>query len=195
MRVLAALVTLVILGWLAWVAFTLFWGGLTSLEPAVLSPLLLASGTLMGVVVTVVGGQAFQRAAAREDAQRPRKIEIYERFMKEWADVLQLGKPRENRQTQEPSPAVVEYLGQFSREVILWGSAGVVKAYSHFMQVSRGAEGNPQVGEEAVFAFEKTLLHIRSDLGHSNRGLAEGDVLRLFVTDIEQVLARRRTKR
>ena len=195
MRFFAALIVLVVAGWLAWLAASFVWGGLTSLEPAILSPLLLASGTVIGVVVTVVGGQALQRRAATEEAHRPHKIEIYQRYMKEWGEVLQLGRAKEKRSPSAVvGPDVIDYLAQFTREVILWGSDGVLREYSQFMQAARGVEGMAH-GQEAVFSFEKSLLEMRKDLGHTNRGIKQGDILRLFVTDIDSVLAERKGRR
>jgi predicted membrane metal-binding protein len=190
------LVILAIVAALVFVVLGFLWGGLVELPPAVLSPLLVTAGTVVSVVVTVAGGQLLQRRAETEKAQRPRKVEIYERFMEKWAELLQLGKTPEQRKAINPSdPKTVQYLAQFSREVILWGSDGVLKEYARFMgQTRESASGVSNSGEEALFLFEQTLFQIRRDLGHSNRGLVEGDVLRLFVTDIDKVLTARRKR-
>jgi predicted membrane metal-binding protein len=190
------LVILAILAALGFAALSLFWGGLVAMPPEILAPMVVTAGTIISVVVTVVGGQLLQRRAATDKAQRRRKVEIYERFMEKWADLLQLGKTAEQRRPINPNdPKTVEYLAQFSREVILWGSDRVLRQYSTFMgQTRRASSENPKGGEEALFLFEKTLLELRRDLGHSNRGVAEGDILRLFVTDIDTVLAARKKR-
>ena len=39
-----------------------------------------------------------------------------------------------------------------------------------------------------LFAYEDLLYAVRRDLGHGNRGLKRGDILALFVNDIEEHL-------
>jgi hypothetical protein len=40
--------------------------------------------------------------------------------------------------------------------------------------------------------FEKLLFAIRKDLGHSNKGLEDGDLLRPFLTDVDEALENRK---
>jgi hypothetical protein len=44
-------------------------------------------------------------------------------------------------------------------------------------------------GHESLFMFEQVLLVIRRDLGHANKDLARGDLLALWINDIDEVLA------
>lgn len=194
MQVVIGLLALLVMGLLGAWALLSIWTGLTSLQPEVLGPLLVASGTVISVSITVVVGQLLQRRAAHEQAQRPKKVEIYERFMTKWFDFLQLGKPKDLRKPIKPDdPELVKYFAQFAREVVLWGSGRVLADYSHFTAEIRAAQ-DEAARQRALFKFEKTMLSLRNDLGHTNRGIKEGDVLRLFVTDIDQVLAARRAK-
>jgi hypothetical protein len=39
---------------------------------------------------------------------------------------------------------------------------------------------------DALKSFEKLLFAIRADLGHSSNGLKERELLRLFVTDLDE---------
>jgi hypothetical protein len=41
---------------------------------------------------------------------------------------------------------------------------------------------------ESMFIVEDVLLEMRKDLGHPNRGFNKGDILRLFVNDIDKYL-------
>ena len=42
--------------------------------------------------------------------------------------------------------------------------------------------------EEILFLTEKLLFAIRRDLGHKNKNLKKGDILSIFVNDIEKYL-------
>lgn len=187
MQVLLGLLTLVALAFLAFLAISFIWTGLTSVSPELLGPLLLSSGTVISVVITVVVGQFLQRRAGYEQAQRPTKVAVYERFMDTWFDLLQVGKVQSERKPIQPDdPKAVGYMAQFARELILWGSAKVLTSYSHF--TARVRVQTSAKSADTLFDFEKVLIAMRSDLGHSNRGIEKGDVLRLFVTDIDRHL-------
>ena len=69
---------------------------------------------------------------------------------------------------------------------MVWGSDDVLRefiAYRRFI-VNR-AEDQPA---EVLFAYENLVATIRSDLGHKNKDLKRGDVLSLFINDIDQYL-------
>jgi hypothetical protein len=44
------------------------------------------------------------------------------------------------------------------------------------------------VDPTVLFAFEQMLFEIRRDLGHENNGLGAGDLLRLFINDVDDYL-------
>jgi hypothetical protein len=50
-------------------------------------------------------------------------------------------------------------------------------------------EANPL---NAMFLYEALIFSIRRDLGHRNKGLVTGDILALFVNDIDQHLPPKR---
>lgn len=49
------------------------------------------------------------------------------------------------------------------------------------------SEGNV----ESMFQLEELLKEIRKDLGHTNRGLQKGDILRLVVNDIDDYIGKK----
>ena len=64
-----------------------------------------------------------------------------------------------------------------------YGSNGVIKKWGKLrVSLAENADAN------SLFELEDLMKEIRKDLGHSNRGLAKGDVLRLFVNDIDDHL-------
>ena len=193
MQAALGLVLLAILVWLGYLGLSFLIGSIAAIPPAVLGPLLVASGTVLGVVITVVGGQVLQRRAAHEEAHRPKKVELYEQFMQHWFGFLEFGVPPALRKgIQAEDPALVAYFAEFAREVILWGSNKVVADYSNFTRAIRALPGGEPL--TVLLGFEGVLLAMRRDLGHTNRGLKKGDVLRLFITDIDQVLGAKQSK-
>jgi hypothetical protein len=193
MRILLGLLTLVFLALLGLLALSSLWAAIVSLSPTILAPLLIASGTVISVTITVVVGQFLQRRAAHEEAQRSRKVEIYERFMERWFGFLELGISEEKRTgAVTESAEAIAYMAEFSRQVILWGSDTVVRDYSRFTGRTRGPVLPGSV--EPMLEFERVLFAMRRDLGHTNRGVKPPDLLRLFITDIDEALATQKAK-
>lgn len=67
----------------------------------------------------------------------------------------------------------------FTGDVIVWGSPSVIRAYSAFRSI--GAD--PKI----ILRVDDLLQAMRKDLGNSNWGLSQGELIKLFVTDPEKL--------
>jgi hypothetical protein len=67
-----------------------------------------------------------------------------------------------------------------------FGSDPVVKAYNNFFQYLYNNESNPEPAK-MMSLFGKLILEIRKDLGNSKTKLAEFDMLRFMITDIDKL--------
>ncbi len=80
--------------------------------------------------------------------------------------------------TDESLPEELEELfKKFRRGVLVWGSPEVIKAYQDF--VRSASFGSVAVLQRADGVFSA----IRKDLGNSNWGLNQGDLMKLFLKD------------
>ena len=79
-----------------------------------------------------------------------------------------------------------EFASQFNPKLILWGSDDLLAAYNRFRATGIDApdEGSPVM----LLAFERLLYAIRRDLGHPNKNLGPGDLLRVFVNDVDDYI-------
>ena len=82
----------------------------------------------------------------------------------------------------------MKFIAEFTDRVTVWGSDGVLKAFSDFRREAVNATSGNAGGKSVLFAYEDLLYAVRRDLGHGNRGLKRGDILALFVNDIEEHL-------
>lgn len=87
---------------------------------------------------------------------------------------------------------VATFFGELAQSLQLWGAPPVVAAFNDWrtktVQNAEAAErGSAQSGAllEMLLAYEDLLLVTRADLGVSNDGLERGDLLRIFVTDLD----------
>ncbi len=80
---------------------------------------------------------------------------------------------------------------EFGQELVLWGSAKAIRLWNEWRLAS--VNGKPS-GEDLLFAMEKVLIQLRIDMGQK-KGLKEGDILRMFINDIDAALERRKTRK
>lgn len=152
-------------------------------NPTVAAAAVTAMATVIVTVATLVIGRYIERRKAVESEIRASKIPVYTRLV---SGLM--------RTVMNPDSSNPEELAQFLREItpdlITWASDDVLLAWSKFKR-----EVQVIAAEDTIFSFEELLSAIRQDFGHTGNKMKEGDLLALFVNDIEEQLARRRTQR
>lgn len=152
-------------------------------NPTVAAAAVTAMATVLVTVATLVIGRYVERRKAVEAEIRGSKIPVYTRLV---SGLM--------RTVMNPESSSEDDVAQFLREItpdlITWASDDVLLAWSKFKR-----EAQVLVSEDTVFSFEQLLSAIRRDFGHSGRQVKEGDLLALFINDIDEQLARRRAQR
>ena len=70
----------------------------------------------------------------------------------------------------------------FSKKLLLWGSPAVIQKYENFRKAGQNRSGMELLG----FA-DDVFRAMRADLGLSNDGLGRGDLIKLFLSDPENL--------
>jgi hypothetical protein len=140
-----------------------------------------------GVVAAVVTGLAAivgfgvqkyfeqQRDDARE--RRARMAPIYEKLVRTFYKSAGGAGPVEGE--------LKEFFNELAQGLLIWGSEPVIKAFNEWRFSVLGEEPDEVSG---LFAFEALLYAIRVDLGNESGDLGRGDLLRVFVNDIDDYL-------
>lgn len=184
-KIFYTIIGFVLFGGLIWgglALFKLLWKSLTNLQPDLASALITASATSIVAVLTISIGKYLERKKDIENQQRLKKIEMYEIFLQKWLTYL-LSSSTEEKSSLIESTEFKNFLKDFTAKLILWGSDQVVKDYSNFREESQKSQ--PQKKYETIYKFENVLFSIRKDLGHGNKPLKDGDLLKLFVNDLK----------
>lgn len=158
------------------------WQALTALAPEVGAAFLLAAGTAIASVLAVVLSKWWERRVEIGQEHRKQKIPVYEYFMGFWFDLLISGKVGADEVADKE---MADFNREFTKQLITWGADEVLREYVAFRRKALALEKGVSA-TEGVLAFEKLLRAIRADLGHGNKGLAPGDLLSLFITDIDE---------
>lgn len=167
-----------------WYIAVTLWKVFFGLQKEVAAALVAASATILVSVFSVTGAKYYERKRTIEQELRQRKIPIYEDFIKFLFRLIgaeKLGcKPMNEKEMQE-------FFIEFTQKLMIWGSDEVVVKWSKYRRTLIKHSGE-QVDFNDMFELENLLLAIRKDTGHKNKNLKKGDLLGLFINDIENYI-------
>lgn len=83
---------------------------------------------------------------------------------------------------------LINLFDRFTKELTLWGSSKAIKAWGNWRVASSRELSDPN---DLLFRMEKGLMQLRKDMG-LKRGIAECDLLRLTVNDIDDYTGKNR---
>ena len=166
--------------YVAYIAITTVVARIGGVDAKITAAIIAACATVIVSVVTVVYNQRRSKVREIAESHRPQKIEIYKQFMdKAVVDLLRASKEK-RIETAEFQKDLQELFFKFTGDVIVWGSPGIIKAYSSF-------RGSKEGDQNILLKLDDMLREIRKDIGNSNRGLNKGDLIALFLTDPEML--------
>lgn len=142
-------------------------------EPAVVGSVATAVVGLFGVLWQ----QRRSEEARLREAHRNRMTPVYDDLLKMFLDNLGSGGGID----AEAEDFMKDLKG---RQLLLGASTEMIRAFNDWQRstVTAQADGNPM---SAIFAWEDLLRAIRRDLGHNDADLQRGELLRVFITDID----------
>jgi hypothetical protein len=179
------LLGLIILTALCWALYQLLakvLSTLAALDKSVVAAIVITCGTVVVSVITVVVGRILEKRALIEKEHREQKIPIYMELLGFLFRFLMGEKTGRTPSEKE----VLEFVELFNQKFMVWGSDSVLKSWVEYRK--HFASGEPSDTKTAMLLLEKLIREIRRDLGHKNRNLVPGDILSLFINDIDAVL-------
>lgn len=157
---------------------------LGSLDSDIAVAIIAAAATAFVSVLSIVLGKVYESRALVHREHREKKVPVYEDLIKFMFRILMGAKAGGTPSEGE----VLAFMSDFNERIMVWGSDDVLAAWVKWRRaVTSGADvnANPM---KIMLLYEQLILTIRRDLGHKNKDLGTGDVLALFVNDIDQVL-------
>jgi hypothetical protein len=163
---------------LAW-----FYNQVLSVDPRISAALITG---LIAIIATSLIPRYYQKKMEIESHLRVKKSETHKLLVELLFKILMNGKTDKALKEKE----IIKEMSKFTENLILWGSEDVMKSYiayrKYFMKRTLGEE----MTLESIVKVENLLLVIRKDMGHKNKNLQQGDILSLFINDIDEVLAK-----
>jgi flagellar motor component MotA len=149
------------------------------------SPNIIAA--IIAGLVTVIGyfiSRNFERKKIIEQQIREKKLPVYEEFINFLFEVLK------GSQSDKPMSALEmqNFMFDFNKRGIVWLSDSSLKAFIKWKDASIIHYENNEENMQYLFILEELLLEFRKDIGHTNKNLKKGDLLKLFINDMNKYI-------
>jgi len=177
------LLGLAIVGAIGWAGYKLviaIAAYLKSLDSDLAVAIIAAAIAGFGSILSLALSKAYETKASIRQELRTKKTPVYEGIVRTLFEFMLAAKRGEPTLTDEKT---TEFMWKTMEQLTIWGSDELVAS---FTKLKSQAIGDPL---KAIFVLEDLLFAIRKDLGHKNRGLRRGGILRLFVKDIDRYLS------
>jgi hypothetical protein len=163
-----------------WLLRVIFNGVNTTVAAAIVAAVATGIASLLAVILQRRSEERQQFAAA----SREQKVDLYETFLRSWFDVFGVGVVRTPQESQDVVAASLETITKMIPAMISWASDSFLIEWSRLRRAT--ITGGSDEQQFNLLKFEQVLLAIRRDLGHKNQGIEVGDLLGLWVNDIDK---------
>lgn len=152
------------------------------LPKEIIAPIIAGISVVLASLITVILGKYFERKYIVSQEQRVKRTPMYQELI---TFIFKLLPEKEEERLSESEQ--VEFIRKFTEMVLLWGSNEVIKEWSLFRtNIMKSSQST-----DNLFLLENVLIAIRNDLGHKSSGIKKGDILRLFINDIDDYLIKK----
>lgn len=179
-----AIVLLIALGF-AWTLVWMIQRTFSGLDSEFVAALLAASGTVVAATAAVAMGRYYERKQDIEQTRREQQMEIFEDFVDFMFRILYQSRIPSMELTD--SEMLAEFV-KFTRRLAIWAPDSIIESWSDVRRRFATANAADEPPTEVLFYFEALLIEMRKTVGYPNTQLGRGDLLRLFVDDIDDHL-------
>jgi hypothetical protein len=163
-----------------------FFSQVLSVDPRISAALITGLIAIIGTSLTITIPRYFQKKMEIESHLRDKKSDTYKLLVELLFKILMNGKTDKPLKDKD----IIREMSKFTENLILWGSEDVMKSYISYRKYFMSRKAGEEMTLEAIEKMENLLLVIRKDMGHKNKNLQQGDILSLFINDIDEVLAK-----
>lgn len=141
-------------------------------------------------IVAIIIQRVWEKRYNKEQELRNKKLPVYQKMINEFSLFFYNNPSLKTKEEQEKFQEnkinkLVKFVADNNGELITWASDEVLKEWSLYRKIALSKEDQ---GMKLMFQTEKLFYAIRKDLGHKNKNLLTGDILRFFVNDIDEVM-------
>ncbi|CAC9438370.1 hypothetical protein BSPLISOX_534 [uncultured Gammaproteobacteria bacterium] len=165
--------------YILWPAVSFFITSLTSADPTISAAIIGAMATIFVSIIAVIITQRKIKLRGVEEAHREKKVEIYQKFLGITTSLI-VGKNEQVTIEEPTDQELIDYLVRFKTEILLWGSPKVIKSQLEFQRIFGS-------GGDVLMAVNNLYKAIREDIGLSNAGLNNLELIEIFLKDPDEL--------
>lgn len=162
-----------------WLALSFFLDALVSIDPKISAAIIAAMTTVFVGLAAVIITQKQIKIREIENAHRDKKVIIYQKFL-QTISAMQAGLNDKVTLNAPSEQELIDYLVDFKTEILLWGSPNVIKTHLDFNKASQNSG-------DVFLAVDNMYKAIREDMGLRNNGLNNLELVKLFLSDPEEL--------
>jgi hypothetical protein len=163
-------------GWAVWWIVLQIGSLIGGLSDSLKATVITAVSVVTVAVITYFVNKSLEMKRSVEQTLRPRKLAMYEDFNKFFMRIF----GNEKVQKRPTEKEIMKFFADNTPELLTLASNSVIKKWGT-LRVGLEEGSSP----DKLFLVEDMLKEVRIDLGHGRRGSKKGDILRLFVNDID----------
>ncbi len=152
---------------------------LFKLQKEILAALIGAVATVFAGIAAVIITQRQSKQRDIEESHRPKKVEIYKKFLDTISGLMANHNEKVSKKGMTDQE-LIDYLVEFKTELLLWGSPLVIKRQLEYEKVAR-ENGN------LFTALDNLYRAIREDIGLSNKGLNTHDLMKMYLSNPDEL--------
>lgn len=153
---------------------------LSSLDAAIIVALITGCVSVVTVIGGAIANNCLLYHQRKKEYLRDHQELAYQKLIEIVYKLVTKSKKNEAYTPDE----MLDDMNKFSQELTLWGSSKAIRLWDDWRLLSVNKKPNP---EELLLAMEKVLIQLRRDMGQG-RGIRQGDLLKLFINDIDDWL-------
>lgn len=151
---------------------------LLDIDSDIARAIIAAAATVIVSVISVIYGKHLEQKKKIAMDIREKKIPQYQEFINFFIDYLQ--DHDKDKDNSDLDKKLEEAIVKWTKHLFIWGSDDVVSAWVKYRQMARNGSNDQILQIEAVFKA------MRKDIGHSGGKLKKGDILGLFINDLDK---------
>lgn len=161
-----------------------FYNQVLSIDPRISAALITGLLAIIATSLSITIPKYLEKKMEIEEHLRDKKSQTYKELVELLFKILM------DKKINDPviEKEIIKITSKFTENLILWGSEEVITSYKSFRMYFINHHAGKNLNIEAIRALENLLLAIRKDMGHKNRNLKDGDILSLFINDIDEIL-------
>ncbi|MFC5732187.1 hypothetical protein [Cytobacillus gottheilii] len=163
-----------------------------SIDPRISAALITGFLAVVAASLSITIPKYLEKKKEIEEQHRQQKIPAYQSLLNFIFNLLMGSKPGNKPMTEKE---IIEFMSKFTQDLILWGSDDVIKSYRNFRLYLINRTPKEEIDNHTYMELlEDLLLSLRKDMGHKNKSLERGELLSLFINDVDKYIEKGKKK-